>query len=211
MAKDEPQRRVPSQARSKERVHRILDAAAHEFAEQGFEAATTEGIAARAGTSVGSIYQFFPNKHALFDAIGSRYLDEVRALFQVMTTPAALETPWPELIDASIDAFAALHRSSIGFRAVWLNLQLSRDFLEAGEALNAEIAQRTQALLGRHAPMLTKARRKLVSTVVVETVSSMLLFSARAKEPFASEVLAETKVLLRRYLEPYTKTKKPKK
>jgi AcrR family transcriptional regulator len=196
-------RRVPTQARSRERVLRILDAAAHEFAELGFEAATTEGIAARAGTSVGSIYQFFPNKHALFDAIGSRYLEEVRMLFEAMTTKDALKADWADLLDGAIDAFAALHKQSVGFRAVWLNLQLSRGFLEAGEALNAEIAERTEAIFAKQAKGMSKAKRKLVASVVVETVSAMLLFSARSKEPFASQILKETKVLVRRYVEPY--------
>src|SRR6202011_4219225 len=74
-------RRVPTQDRSRQRVERILDAAARTFAEVGFEAATTETIAERAGTSIGSVYQFFPNKKALYDAIASRYLDRTRRLF----------------------------------------------------------------------------------------------------------------------------------
>ena len=201
-------RRVPTQARSRERVLRILDAAAHEFAELGFEAATTEGIAARAGTSVGSIYQFFPNKHALFDAIGSRYLEEVRMLFEAMTTKEALKADWGDLLDGAIDAFAALHKHSVGFRAVWLNLQLSRGFLEEGEALNAEIAERTEAIFAQQSGGMGKAKRKLVASVVVETVSAMLLFSARSKEPFASQILEEAKVLVRRYVEPYIKAPK---
>ena len=201
---------MPTQARSRERVVRILDAAAHEFAELGFDAATTEGIAARAGTSVGSIYQFFPNKHALFEAIGSRYLEEVRTLFEAMTTRDALQADWGQLLDGAIDAFAALHKHSVGFRAVWLNLQLSRGFLEEGEALNAEIAERTEAIFAGQAGSIPKARRKLVASVVVETVSAMLLFSARSKEPFATEILEETKLLVRRYVEPYLATPKPR-
>ena len=199
----EQTRRIPTQARSRERVLRILDAAAHEFAELGFEAATTEGIAVRAGTSVGSIYQFFPNKHALFEAIGSLYLDEVRTLFETMTTKDALKVPWWELLDGGIDAFAALHKHSVGFRAVWLNIQLSRGFLEAGEALNAEIAKRIEAIFAHQATGLGKAQRKLVANMVVETISAMLLFAARSKEPFASQIMEETKVLVRRYVEPY--------
>ena len=199
-------RRVPTQARSRQRVLRILDAAAHEFAELGFDSATTEGIATRAGTSVGSIYQFFPNKHALFEAIGSRYLDEARTLFETMTTGQALKVPWWELLDGAIDAFAAMHKHSVGFRAVWLNLQMSRGFLAAGEALNAEIAKQTEAIFARQAPGLGKAKRKMAANVVVETISAMLLFSARNKEPFASQILEEAKVLVRRYVEPYVKS-----
>jgi AcrR family transcriptional regulator len=197
-------RRVPTQARSKERVTRILDAAAHEFAELGFDAATTEGIAARAGTSVGSIYQFFPNKHALFEAIGRRYLDEVRALFESFTTEAAIVHPWYELLDFAIDAFATLDRESVGFRAVMLNLQMSRAFLEEGLALNEEMARRTEAIFAKQAPHLPKAKRFLVATVMIEALSGMLLYAARTPDRAKyTQVLAETKVLARRYVETY--------
>lgn len=197
-------RRIPTQARSKERVTRILDAAAHEFAELGFDAATTEGIAARAGTSVGSIYQFFPNKHALFEAIGSRYLDEVRALFESFTTEEALARPWQELLDFAIDAFAALDRESVGFRAVMLNLQMSRAFLEAGLALNDEMARRTEAVFARQAPQLPKAKRALVASVVIEALSGMLLYAARTPDRAKyGPILQETKVLARKYVESY--------
>ena len=57
-------RKIPSQRRSLETVERIVSAAARVFAEEGV-AATTDRIAARAGVSIGSLYQYFPNKDAL--------------------------------------------------------------------------------------------------------------------------------------------------
>ncbi len=153
---------------------------------------------------MGSIYQFFPNKHALFEAIGSRYLDDVRALFESFTTEEALSRPWHELLDFAIDAFAALDRESVSFRAVLLNLQMSRVFLEAGVALNAEMARRTEAIFARQAPHLPKAKRGLVASIVIEALSGMLLYAART--PDAAQyglILQETKVLARRYVEGY--------
>ncbi len=194
---------------------RILDAAAHEFAELGFDAATTENIAARAGTSVGSIYQFFPNKHALFEAIGRRYLDEVRMLFESFTTEAAMVHPWHELLEFAIDAFAALDRESVGFRAVMLNLQMSRAFLEEGLALNEEMARRTEAIFAKQAPQLPKAKRLLVATVMIEALSGMLLYAARTPDRAKyTQILAETKILARGYVETYVSapaTQKPPK
>src|SRR2546428_9484541 len=75
-------RRFPQQQRSRTRVDRILAAAAHEFATVGYDAASTNAIAARARTSVGSLYQFFPNKEALFDALVQRYRREAAHLFE---------------------------------------------------------------------------------------------------------------------------------
>src|ERR1700690_1046063 len=81
LSSDAIARRIPLQERSRARVLRILDAAAELFASVGYDAATTEEIAARARTSIGSIYQFFPNKRAMFDAITARHLSDASGLF----------------------------------------------------------------------------------------------------------------------------------
>src|SRR3954471_17613134 len=66
-------RRVPQQDRGQRRVDLILDAASAVIAEVGVDGATTNAIAARARTSVGSLYQFFPNKDAIVQALAVRY------------------------------------------------------------------------------------------------------------------------------------------
>src|SRR5262252_3918482 len=65
-----PRRR---QARGQRRIDLLLDVAALVFAEVGFEAATTNVIAARAGISPGSLYRFFPNKDAIAEALADRF------------------------------------------------------------------------------------------------------------------------------------------
>ncbi|GAA1196058.1 TetR/AcrR family transcriptional regulator [Pseudonocardia alaniniphila] len=66
-------RKTPSQARGRERVDRILVAAAEEFAVNGFDVATVSAIATRAGASIGSVYQFFGDKESILDALLQRY------------------------------------------------------------------------------------------------------------------------------------------
>ena len=199
-------RRVPTQDRSRQRVERILDAAAEIFADIGYDAATTDAIALRAGTSIGSLYQFFPNKQALYNAIADRHLARARVVFDMLMTPDALERPWEEILDASVDAFSAFDRTDKDFRAVWINWHLSGEFLVAGQALNREFAMRTEAVLAKQSRSLTPARRALVATVIVEVLSAMLFLAARRDHDAAEMIVAETKVLLRRYLEPYTDT-----
>ena len=198
-------RRVPAQERSKERVARILDAAAHEFAERGVEASTIESIAERADTSVGSIYQFFPNKLAIYEAIGNTYLEEVRALFAVLVSDDAIEVPWRTVITATIDSFAELHRSSITFRAIWSNITYSRRFFSAGQAMNVELADRAEMVFGAmaKAKRVPPAKRKLLATVTIETMSAMLLLAADKPRSQAASLLDEAKMLIQRYLEPY--------
>jgi AcrR family transcriptional regulator len=197
-------RRVPAQERSRERVARVLDAAAHEFAERGVEAATVESIAERARTSVGSIYQFFPNKRALYEAIGDLYLEEVRVLFAAMVSDDTVRASWRQVVSAAIDGFAAMHRTSVTFRAVWSNVLYSRRFLHAGQALNRELAERAEVVFAQLArKKIAPARRKLMATVAIETISALLLLANDQPRAQGDALLGEAKVIVERYLEPF--------
>jgi AcrR family transcriptional regulator len=72
-------RKIPAQARSVATVDAILQAATQILLASGFEKMTTTRIAERAGVSVGSFYQYFPNKRALLAALVQRHVSEVAA------------------------------------------------------------------------------------------------------------------------------------
>ena len=61
-------RRKPRQARSQATVEVILAAAARVFARSGYAATTTNHVAAKAGVSIGSLYEYFPSKDAILVA-----------------------------------------------------------------------------------------------------------------------------------------------
>lgn len=65
-------RKAPSQPRSAHTVESILEGAAHILEQSGFEGYTTNAIAARAGVSIGSLYQYFPTKEAVTVALIER-------------------------------------------------------------------------------------------------------------------------------------------
>jgi AcrR family transcriptional regulator len=192
-------RRVPTQARSKERFERILDAADAAFAEHGYDAATTEAIAARAGTSIGSVYQFFPNKKALFDSLCIRYMERAGGLFEKLLGEGVADLPWPELLDRVIDAFWKFHLDVPGFRAIWSHHNISVEMLEASDTVNRAIAMRSEEIIAAFAPTVPAARRKVVASVAVETVSALLFVAARRSDPEATRLIHETKALLRAY------------
>jgi AcrR family transcriptional regulator len=200
-------RKLPSQSRSRERVERILDAAARTFAKEGYEAATVERIAEKAETSIGSVYQFFPNKLAIFNAVSLRYLEQSRVTFEALMSPESLRRGWEELVDHAIDAFASLDRNDADWRAVWTNWHLSGEFFVAGEALNREFAKRIETILGPRSIALTPEKRALVARITVELVSALLFLAARTETPRASQrVVDEAKVVVKRYITPYTKS-----
>jgi AcrR family transcriptional regulator len=75
MARSQPKtsRRQPRQARSRNTVEVLLEAAARVFRREGWRA-TTNRIAAEAGVSVGSLYEYFPDKQALLAGLAERHL-----------------------------------------------------------------------------------------------------------------------------------------
>lgn len=196
-------RRVPSQARSLKRYEVILDAAAELFAESGFEKTTMEAIAARAQTSIGSLYQFFSNKHAIFRALAERSLNRSRDLFEQMLPKVQLERPWTDLLDSIIDSFAAFEYTDTGFRAIWANLHLYGEYAEVDKALYTMLVDRTRDILAERVQHIGKEQREVIATMVVEIVAGSLFLSSRRAPAFARKMLDETKVLLRRYLGPY--------
>lgn len=82
-------RRLPQQERGERRVATLLDAAASVIADLGYEAATTSEIATRAGASIGSLYQFFPNKQSIIQALRAQYGREFQKLWAELEGAAA--------------------------------------------------------------------------------------------------------------------------
>ncbi|AFC86176.1 transcriptional regulator [Frateuria aurantia DSM 6220] len=71
--------RAPKRQRGKERVAALLEAAGRLFAAKGYPGTTMTEIAAEAGASIGSLYQFFPSKPAIAAALLQRYLEQLHA------------------------------------------------------------------------------------------------------------------------------------
>lgn len=108
-SKNENPRRTPRQRRSQETVEVILQATAQVLAEQGYAKASTNRIAKRAGVSVGSLYQYFPNKDALFQALIERHVSAQNASFSELFS-VSLASPPRALIQHAVRALVASHR-----------------------------------------------------------------------------------------------------
>ncbi len=96
-------RRTPRQQRGRERVERLLEAASGLIAEKGSDALRMSEVAAGAGVSIGSLYQYFPDKAAILRTLAERYLAEDRACIaealEAVAEGAALPGAFAELLD----------------------------------------------------------------------------------------------------------------
>jgi len=123
-------RRKPKQQRSRQTVDDVLEAVGLVARRHGTKAITTNRIAETAGVSVGSLYQYFPDKRAIFTALHDRHVEEVRRVIEQTTTDcvaAPLEEFTGEFVLGLAEAHAddaelhdlvasAVPQSALGFR-----------------------------------------------------------------------------------------------
>ncbi|MFJ1968134.1 TetR family transcriptional regulator [Streptomyces sp. NPDC087903] len=117
-------RRTPRQARSRARLARVLAAAERVLIDEGVEALTTTRVAAAAKVSVGSLYQYLPDRNAIIDALAAGYFAKLEAVMDDLV-PAAAEQRWDDPVGVLIDAYAGLYRAEHGFRALWFGSGLT--------------------------------------------------------------------------------------
>ena len=95
-------RRKPSQRRSQDRVERILAAAVALIEAQGSDSMRMSEVAARAGISIGSLYQYFPDKSAIIRTLAERANAECRICIEEGLAGA---TDIEDLCEAFADLF----------------------------------------------------------------------------------------------------------
>lgn len=86
-------RKIPQQPRGERRVAKLLEAAEAIIAHAGYERATMSAIAEKAGASIGSLYQFFPNKASITQALRTEYAKQFDSMYASLAQHAATLSP----------------------------------------------------------------------------------------------------------------------
>ncbi len=189
-------RKRPSQARSKATVEAILAAAAHVFQRQGYAATTTDRIAERAGVSVGSLYQYFPNKDALLVALAERHIDTGFALLRELLAEALTDVPALEsLLRRFVVAMIALHeREPELHRVLFEEAPLPSSVRRQLRTRENEFATKICELLEVH-PEVRMHQPKVTAYVLVHTVDALVHnFTLHPPEGIDTKSLADETV-----------------
>jgi len=102
-------RRRPKQRRARQTVEAVLDAVIRLLKRGGSDAITTNRIAEVAGVSIGSLYQYFPDKRAIFTALHQRHIDQIDRMVQtklVEHAASSIEDLVRAMVEAMVDAHA---------------------------------------------------------------------------------------------------------
>jgi AcrR family transcriptional regulator len=194
-------RRVPRQERGRVRVEKILDAAADVISNVGVEAATTNAIAAHANTSVGSLYQFFPNKEAIVEALAVRFNTELRQLNDTVLSPSAMTAPLPELVNGVVDSLLHFHEVNPAYRYVYQATHQSGGSPVTKEAeLHKAVVGRVEELLRTRKPSMESTTKHLHATVSVLAVHALLGFAMTASPGTRDGIVEELKGMIVTYL-----------
>lgn len=195
--------REPVQHRSRQTVRFILEAAVQVFESQGIAGGTTARIAERAGVSVGTLYQYFPNKQAVLQALGEAHVAEAAAqIAALLARVAAEDWPLPALLQAVVEVAVALHAGNpVLHRLLYEEGLLTADLRTRVEALGAELSGVVASLLERQ-PAVRAGDRRLMAWFVVETVEHFAhrLVIRPPPPDLAAGAVAELVLLLNRYL-----------
>lgn len=119
-------RRAPTQRRSRERVERILVVATELIAADGSDAMRMSDVAARAGVSIGSLYQYFPDKGAIIRVLAERYNAEGRRC--IAEALESVGSP-PELLSAFgqlVDTYYGMFLAEPAMRDIWSGTQADK-------------------------------------------------------------------------------------
>jgi AcrR family transcriptional regulator len=186
----------PKRERGKQRVAALLDAGAELFAEKGYEAATMTEIASRAGAAIGSLYQFFPSKEALAEALFDRFAERWAASF-ARVEELAPGSSAREVADLLVD-----HK---------LKQRTDRDAAIALSGAVAGIVERRKplgdALRGRIAAILSAGNPALgqdeaaAAAIIVNQIMKMIPALASTEDERAAVLVGEARKLLALYID----------
>ncbi len=192
-------RNVPIQARSRQRLQRVLDAADDVLLHDGADAFTTTRIAQAAGIPVGSVYRYFPDKEAIVEALAVRYWSD----FEDLVAAAAEADEREPLQDPGavvLDALAAGFRARPGFLALWYGGLRTEQVRNATRPTRSAIAISITRILAVHWPAAQPADRVEVARMVVLAGDGLLREAFRLDRDGEPTVLAESKVMLDAYI-----------
>jgi len=193
-----PLRRQPVQQRSAKRVERMLEACASLIEEVGYDGVTTTLIAERAGVAVGSLYQFFPDKRAVVQALTLRNLEKFIQAVDARFSSTTLDHWW-DAVDVIFDVYVSMHREVPGFSKLHFGDVVDMRLLDDRRDNNTVISDRIAEMISSRFDIALDDLRLPIS-IAVEAADGVLNLAFRRDPAGDREILAEAENLVRGYL-----------
>jgi AcrR family transcriptional regulator len=170
-------RNHPRQARSAARVELLLDVAEQVFEEVGYDAATTNLVASRAGVPVGTLYRWFPDKAALAEALTDRYLDRLVVLYQELLTDLPPEERIGDFLHRVMARLVTETRGQKALPALLISAMVPGDRSPAGARMRAGLEGHIRGLIELRVPGIPTDIRDRTAEVTV-TLAHLVIAAA---------------------------------
>ncbi len=194
--------RAPHQSRGQKRVEEILDAAEAVIAEVGVEGATTNAIAERAGSSVGSLYHFFPSRDAIIQALARRFQAYASHSNAQAMPPDAITLSLEQLFERIVTAQVQLVEKHPAFQMVHDAVCHDPRALADFQAMRSAIIGQVEWFLAARYPHMPKRDRQPVARLAVIVVQHTLDEAQLLPVELQPAMLRELQRMLVRYFEP---------
>jgi len=189
------QRRIPQQRRSRERYDRILAAARQLISQRGNDGVSMREIADAATISIGSLYQYFPDKNALLWSLLSDQFDRLETQWLAALEQANNMTEVNRSTTELFDAFVELCVTDEAFSRLWSSAQANTVLAELDNALNRRVADAYTAKYQRYTDN-PKPAQVWQASFVMASLSSTALQLAFTAGNDRDQILNEFRYLM---------------
>ena len=195
-------RKLPRQARAKVTVDAIVEATTQVLLEDGYDHFTTARAAERAGVSVGSLYQYFPNKAALASAVIDRCCDNFLGSLEAALAGQSRVT-LAECVRAVVDVTLVSHHLSPELHRIVLDLAPRIGVEEKAERVSQMVTGAIEEVLLKHADEIAPSIDIAVAASMIETLLEAIAHRAvraQAEQPEGNQIAREASRLILSYL-----------
>lgn len=191
-------RKEPRQARSRATVEAVVQAAARILSDQGWAGFTTNKIADAAGVSIGSLYQYFPDKLSLVEAVRRRHLDDCLA---VMQRSLAEPKPVMKFVEDLVRDMIAAHGTHPGLHRVLLDEAPGFDTsTQAHNSFESEYLACYMKAVATYRTHGTEATNETIALVISDAIDGVVHNAARRGALASDKVEAELTRMISLYL-----------
>jgi AcrR family transcriptional regulator len=190
-----PERRTPQRKHGERRVIALLDAADAVIVEHGYGGATMTLIAQRAGSSIGTVYQYFSDKDAIVYALGARYAEEMASLWP----PLAEQLQMLDL-DAFVDTLIQALVLFMTERPAYVHLMAAPKQYKRDDKTRFHLREGFAALIRDRNAQLSPRDAQFVTSVTLRIIMGLAQEYGRVKQDETHRLIGEFSSALKIYL-----------
>jgi AcrR family transcriptional regulator len=187
---------APQQDRSARRLARFLQAAAELFAAVGYEATTMQAIADRSDSSIGALYNYFPDKESVAATLRQQYSEDLRSRVKSLMVQSN-NLSAVRFAESFIDCIVDFVRD----RPAWPNLLTAPISFHRAQSTRKALRSTIADALRSKNPFLSLERAFLAANVAVQIVKGMTTLWREAEAKSRDLVAAEFRKVLTSYLQ----------